>query len=397
MKNRSRSEAGDDREQHGDHHVAHARRILFPSARSGRSPLAAAACAAGIALGNWQARRAEEKRALGARLDQSCKGPPLEIPDGNRPARLRHEARRGARALCGRAHRLPRQQAAPRPAGYEVVTPLRLDGVCTCSSTAAGSRRGSDPRRAAAGAHARGRSARRRHRPRAAAACSRARRARARESAPEPRSAGFAAETGLRLQPFVIEQHSPARRRPGARLAARPTRASRSTRATRCSGIRSPRSPWSCSSCCRSAVPPRLKLVARVPGVRGAARARPGLPTTSAGAPARRATTASSSLRGRFRALRSRSCAGSGCWSPSTPRPATPTARGSSTSCARCARRRARTQTRRALWVLTDAGTPRPELLAAIEGTPYRAARGREGFPGQCRWTTSIWSTRSAT
>ena len=33
------------------------------------------------------------------------------------------------------------------------------------------------------------------------------------------------------------------------------------------------------------------------------------------------------------------------------------------------------------LWVLTDAGTPRPELLAAIEGTRISKARP-EGFPG---------------
>ncbi|MGH8739762.1 MAG: SURF1 family cytochrome oxidase biogenesis protein, partial [Burkholderiales bacterium] len=39
--------------------------------------LAAAACAAGIALGNWQAGRAEEKRALGARLAQAMGAPPI--------------------------------------------------------------------------------------------------------------------------------------------------------------------------------------------------------------------------------------------------------------------------------------------------------------------------------
>src|SRR5439155_598251 len=41
--------------------------------------LAAVACGAGIALGNWQARRAEEKRALGAEVDQPLKAAPIEI------------------------------------------------------------------------------------------------------------------------------------------------------------------------------------------------------------------------------------------------------------------------------------------------------------------------------
>src|SRR2546429_6876062 len=41
--------------------------------------LAAVACGAGIALGNWQARPAEEKRALGAEGDQALKAAPIEI------------------------------------------------------------------------------------------------------------------------------------------------------------------------------------------------------------------------------------------------------------------------------------------------------------------------------
>ncbi len=66
--------------------------------------LALAACAAGIALGNWQSRRAEEKRALGARLEQvSVQG---EFVAG-RTVLLDNKTRRGR-------------------VGYEVVTPLRL-------------------------------------------------------------------------------------------------------------------------------------------------------------------------------------------------------------------------------------------------------------------------------
>ncbi|MGH8519613.1 MAG: SURF1 family protein [Panacagrimonas sp.] len=66
--------------------------------------LAAAACAAGIALGNWQARRADEKRALGANVQRiAVHGEFL----AERTVLLDNKVR-GQRA------------------GYEVVTPLRL-------------------------------------------------------------------------------------------------------------------------------------------------------------------------------------------------------------------------------------------------------------------------------
>src|SRR5712692_1841932 len=66
--------------------------------------LALAACAAGIALGNWQSRRAEEKRALGARLEQvSVQG----VFVAGRTVLLDNKTRRGR-------------------VGYEVVTPLKL-------------------------------------------------------------------------------------------------------------------------------------------------------------------------------------------------------------------------------------------------------------------------------
>jgi len=65
--------------------------------------LAAAACAAGIALGNWQSRRADEKRA----------SPPRVAMEGEFVARhtvyLDHKIRGGR-------------------VGYEVITPLRLAG-----------------------------------------------------------------------------------------------------------------------------------------------------------------------------------------------------------------------------------------------------------------------------
>jgi len=68
--------------------------------------LAAAACAAGIALGNWQAGKAAAKRALGARLERVT----LE---GEFAARytvyLDNKTRRGK-------------------AGYEIVTPMKIRG-----------------------------------------------------------------------------------------------------------------------------------------------------------------------------------------------------------------------------------------------------------------------------
>ena len=70
--------------------------------------LAVASCVAFIALGNWQARRAEEKRALGAQLETNRIA--LDgtfLPDYT--VFLDNKIRN---------HR----------AGYEVVTPLRVDG-----------------------------------------------------------------------------------------------------------------------------------------------------------------------------------------------------------------------------------------------------------------------------
>src|SRR5687767_12349003 len=66
--------------------------------------LAAAACAAGIALGNWQARRADEKRALGAQVQRIVVHGEF-LPEHTRllDNKVRHQR-----------------------AGYEVVAPLRL-------------------------------------------------------------------------------------------------------------------------------------------------------------------------------------------------------------------------------------------------------------------------------
>lgn len=92
--------------------------------------LAAAACAAGIALGNWQAGRADEKRALGLRLEQALRAAPLELP-----ARLVEPEqyvlkRVAARGRFVEEHTVFLDNKLRRGrAGYEVVTPLRLNGM----------------------------------------------------------------------------------------------------------------------------------------------------------------------------------------------------------------------------------------------------------------------------
>lgn len=92
--------------------------------------LAAAACAAGIALGNWQAGRAAEKRALGAQLSKALQSSPIEIrPDSSSTENLvLKRVAAGGRFVDERTVYLDNKLRRGR-AGYEVVTPLRLNGV----------------------------------------------------------------------------------------------------------------------------------------------------------------------------------------------------------------------------------------------------------------------------
>jgi len=89
--------------------------------------LAAAACAAFIALGNWQSRRADTKRAAALELDAALKAPPLELAPGPHDARAlahKHVVARGRFVPEGTvllANRL--RQGRP---GYEVITPFKL-------------------------------------------------------------------------------------------------------------------------------------------------------------------------------------------------------------------------------------------------------------------------------
>src|SRR5918994_400763 len=91
--------------------------------------LAAAAlvCAAGIALGNWQARRADEKRVVGERLAAALKSPPLEIAADGSEAKSYVLKRVAARGHFVAEHTVYLQNRIRRGRiGYEVLTPLRV-------------------------------------------------------------------------------------------------------------------------------------------------------------------------------------------------------------------------------------------------------------------------------
>jgi len=145
--------------------------------------LAAAACAAGVALGNWQARRADEKRAAAAELDKkhvSVSGVFL----AERTVLLDNKLRE---------HRI----------GYEVITPLRLDDASVVLVDRGWLERGAKEPPAPRGrVHIEGVAlARLPH----ALALGEPSKARVRQNLD---IGDFARETGLALHPFVLEQHS---------------------------------------------------------------------------------------------------------------------------------------------------------------------------------------------
>src|SRR3954464_10872665 len=89
--------------------------------------LAAMACAGFIALGNWQSRRADEKRAVALEIERATRGAPIELAPGPlEPGPLVHKrvAARGV-FIAERTVFLANRPRQGRP-GYEIVTPLRL-------------------------------------------------------------------------------------------------------------------------------------------------------------------------------------------------------------------------------------------------------------------------------
>jgi len=172
--------------------------------------LAAAAFVAGVALGNWQAGRAEDKRALGARFEEEMRAAPVELPSSMidaGPFVRRHVAAIG-RFVPEHTIYLDNKLRRGRP-GYEVVTPLRLNGVHVLVNRGwvpAGRTRDELPQVPTPTGRVR------------VAGLALGRLPHALEVGP-PASGNvrqnldleaFARETGLELQPIVIEQHSPA-------------------------------------------------------------------------------------------------------------------------------------------------------------------------------------------
>jgi surfeit locus 1 family protein len=148
--------------------------------------LAAAACAAGIALGNWQSGRADQKRAAAARLERVAVEGEF-VP--NYTVYLDNKTRRG------------------RP-GYEIVTPLRLRGstshvLVNRGWVAAGATRDALPEVPTPAGEVRIEGLALERLPRVLMIKSNS--GKVRQSLDVE---AYAAETGLKLEPRVIEQHS---------------------------------------------------------------------------------------------------------------------------------------------------------------------------------------------
>ena len=156
--------------------------------------------------GNWQARRAEAKRALGAEFEQALRAAPIELPAASSVIHKRVAAR--GRFVAERTVLLDNKLRRGR-AGYEVVTPLRLTGsdwhvLVNRGWVAAPASRDRLPeiRTPAAEQRIEGIALERLpHALQAGAAAP----GKVRQNL---EIGAFAAETGLRLQPLVIEQHS---------------------------------------------------------------------------------------------------------------------------------------------------------------------------------------------
>ena len=88
--------------------------------------MALLACAGFASLGQWQARRADEKRALGLALEQAAKAAPIALAPGSSNVINKRVSARGT-FLAHQTVLLDNKLRRGRP-GYEVVTPMRLAG-----------------------------------------------------------------------------------------------------------------------------------------------------------------------------------------------------------------------------------------------------------------------------
>jgi surfeit locus 1 family protein len=171
---------------------------------------AAIACVLFVSLGNWQARRASEKRELAAAFDRAMRTAPIELPAAAVDAAKlvhQHVAARGE-FVAERTVLLDNKLRGGRP-GYEVVTPLRIAQsawyvLVNRGWVAAAASRDVLPQVRTPPGEVRVAGVALERIPHALAAG---------PSSGAVRQnldlAAFAAETGLALQPILIEQHSP--------------------------------------------------------------------------------------------------------------------------------------------------------------------------------------------
>src|SRR2546423_5976508 len=106
-------------------------RIRGRAFRPGIAPGVAAAAfiALAISLGNWQARRAEEKLELGRLLDEGAKGPVLSVSSARMDPSALERRRVSARGrFVARSVLLLDNKVLHGAAGYHVLTPLKLEG-----------------------------------------------------------------------------------------------------------------------------------------------------------------------------------------------------------------------------------------------------------------------------
>jgi surfeit locus 1 family protein len=171
--------------------------------------LTAAACVAGLALGRWQATRAEEKRAIGEQVVQGLRAPPVEMSTHHMHPEslvLKRVAARG-RFVGEHTVFLDNKLRHGRP-GYEVITPLRLNGAHVLVNrgwVAAGRTREELPQVPAPAGVVRVEGLALARLPHALAAGKAQGRVRQNVDV-----AAFSRETGLRLLPIVVQQGSPA-------------------------------------------------------------------------------------------------------------------------------------------------------------------------------------------
>ena len=170
--------------------------------------LTAAACVAFVLLGNWQARRAEQKRTLGAELERSLKSIPVELRPGVDPRTLlQKRVAATGRFLSERTVLLDNKLRDGRP-GYEVVTPLMLAGsdahvLVNRGWISAGASRQQLPEVRTPGGEVKLDGIALERLPHALEAGASTGRLRQNLDI-----AAYAAETGLKLLPIVLEQHS---------------------------------------------------------------------------------------------------------------------------------------------------------------------------------------------